>query len=101
MKKFLYLYIGGPSPDNMTEAEVANEMKAWESYMKNLGAKLVDFGAPLGERKVVGDGAPSKATGYSIVKAADLNAAIAMTKGHPQLAAGGAIEVFDAEPPGM
>lgn len=99
MKNFLYLYIGGQRPENMNKAEIEKVMNAWMAYFGKLGDKVVNAGAPLGERESVGGGAASKATGYSIVKAADLKSAVAMTKGHPHLAGGGTIEVFEAEPP--
>ena len=44
----------------------------------------------------VSEGSTSGATGYSILRADDLAAAIALAQGCPHLAAGGTVEVHEA-----
>ena len=99
MKKFLYLTIGGKMPAN--EAEREKVMAAWMAWFGTLGKNLVEPGAPLGDRKTLGATFASKATGYCIVQAADLKAAIFMAKGVPALAAGDSIEILEITPQEM
>ena len=102
MKKFLYLYAGGQTPEGLSKAEIDKAMNAWVAYYAKLGDKIVDGGSPLGERQTVGGVAATMTTGYTFVKAPNLKAAVAMTKGHPHLAGGGTIEVLEVMPqPGM
>jgi hypothetical protein len=83
MSKFIYLY-RGPFKE-MTPEQGA----AWGSWMGQIGSALVDQGSPCGGGTVVvDDGSSAKIsgiTGYTIVEANDLNAATALTKGHPLL----------------
>lgn len=83
MSKFIYLY-RGPFKE-MTPEEGAK----WGAWLGNIGAALIDQGSPCGGGKVVvDDGSSAKIsgiTGYTLVEAKDLNAATALTKGHPLL----------------
>ena len=99
MKKFVFLTIGGKMPSNDQEAKKV--MGEWMAWFGVLGKNLVDPGAPLGERKTLGSAAGSKATGYCVVQAADLQAAIAMAKACPAIAAGDGIEILEATPAKM
>jgi hypothetical protein len=94
--KFLYLYFGGSPPKSPEDGKKV--MEAWMAWFGKVGDKMVDGGAPLGPRKSVGGGNASAATGYSIINAASLDEAVALTKGHPHLASGGSIEVCEAMP---
>jgi hypothetical protein len=96
MAKFLYLYFGGSPPKSPDEGKKV--MDAWMAWFGKVGDKIADGGAPLGPRKSIGGSAASSATGYSIVNAANLDEAVALTKGHPHLASGGSIEVCEAMP---
>jgi hypothetical protein len=101
MKKFVYLYIGGDMGMPADEAKGKKVMAAWMAWFDTLGKNLVDGGAPFGQRKTVGGKAASKATGYSIVQAADFKAAVAMTKTCPHLTAGDGIEILETTPAQM
>lgn len=61
----------------------------WGVWMGEIGAALLDEGAPCaGGTVVVDNGSSAKTsnvTGYSIIEAADLKAATALTKGNPLL----------------
>jgi len=98
MKKFVYLYIGGEPPADAAEGKKV--MAAWEAWFGTLGKDLVDIGAILGDRKTVGGSAATKATGYCVVQAADLKAAVAMAKKAP-LGPGMSIEILETMPPQM
>lgn len=94
--KFVFAYHGGVMPE--TEAEQKATMEAWGAWMGGLGKALVDMGNPIGQSATLGsDGAPTDnsnpLTGYSLVEAADMDAAVEMAKGCPVLASGGTVEI--------
>jgi len=70
-----------------------------------VGPALVDGGAPFGARLAVSDDgtnpAPSDQNGYTIVEADSLDAARALTDGHPFLSEGKgrfSVEIFELVP---
>lgn len=99
--KCLFLYTGGNPPKS--EAEGKAMMAAWMGYFGKLGKAIVDVGAPFAPgSKTIGKASASHASGYTIVQAESFADAVAMTDGHPHVANGGGIEVFEfASPPGM
>jgi hypothetical protein len=97
--KYLLVYHGGNMPQG--EAAMAQVMKAWEGWFGKLGQSLVDGGNPVTHAKTVAPngavsagsaGAPS---GYSIISADSLDAAVALAQGCPVLAGGASIEVCE------
>ena len=70
------------------------EGAAWGSWFGELGSSIVDMGSQVGATSSLGS-APTGGvvTGYTIVQAADLEAAVLLAKGCPGLAHGGAVEV--------
>jgi hypothetical protein len=78
-------------------------MKAWTEWMGELGDGLKDGGNPFTpEAKTiatdgsVSDGAVgTSATGYSIIKADSLDAAVKMAQGCPVLQGGARISVYE------
>jgi hypothetical protein len=97
MPKYLLAYHGG-SP-NETEEEQANAMAAWGSWLGGLGAALVDGGNPVVQSATVAadctssPGGSNPVNGYSLIDAANLEAAIALVAGCPILSSGGSVEV--------
>lgn len=106
MSKFIFIYNGPATPmDQFTEEQSAEQTAAWGAWMDKVGAAMVDGGAPFGERaSLVDDGSEGSATelqGYTIVEAADLDAAKALAEGHPFLSEGNgrfALEIFELVP---
>jgi hypothetical protein len=106
MSKFLYLYRGPATPmEDATPEESAEQMRAWGEWMGRAGSALADGGAPFGARTAVGDDGskpePSDQNGYTIVEADSLDAARALTDGHPFLSEGKgrfSIEIFELAP---
>ena len=103
MTKFLLVYHGGNAPSSKEEGE--KTMAAWGQWIGGLGKALVDVGNPTGAAKTVAPGGKvsngggsNATTGYSILEAASLDAAVAAVKGCPQLTAGGSIEVTEITP---
>jgi hypothetical protein len=98
MPKYLLAYHGGGM--NETEEEQARAMAAWGEWMGGLGAALVDGGNPVVQTATVAPdgssspgGGPNPVTGFSVVSANDLDAAVALVAGCPILASGGSVEV--------
>lgn len=94
MGKYVLAYTGGGSPQS--EEEGQQVMAAWMAWFGQLGSAVVDGGAPFGASTVVGGGASSGLTGYSILEADGLEAAVALAGGCPIFAAGGGVEVYEA-----
>ncbi len=93
MAKFVYIYTGGGMSATPEEQEAA--MAAWGAWFGTLGAAVVDGGAPFGASRVVGGGAATGATGYSIVEASSLDDAVAKVGDCPIFASGGSVEVHE------
>ena len=100
MATYLLAYHGGGMPE--TEAETARVMAAWGKWFQKLGKGIVDGGNPIGQTKTVAStgrvtrgGGKNPVTGYSIIKAKDLETASKLAKGCPILKSGGSIEVCE------
>lgn len=100
MTKYVLTYYGGSYPE--TEAEGAEVMAAWSSWLAELGDALVDGGNPIGQTKTIGpDGSVSDGgsvdplNGYSLVNAGSLDDALAIAKDCPHLSAGGTVRVHE------
>ena len=98
MPQFLYVYHGGTTPSD--QAEIDKVMAAWQSWFGDMGAAVVNGGAPVGVSSTVSgdgvadDGGANPASGFSIVEAADQAAACEMAKGCPMVVDGsGSVEV--------
>lgn len=103
MTKFLLIYHGGEMPQSREEGEKV--MAAWGQWIGGLGSALVDIGNPTGQARTVAPGGTvtngggsNPTTGYSILEADDIDAAVQAVKNCPQLAAKGSIEVTEITP---
>ena len=101
MPKFMFIYHGGGRPETPEEGE--RVMAAWGAWMEGLGAALADPGNPAGMSKTVSvdgvadNGGSNPVSGYTLVNAPDMDAAIEMAKGCPILeGGGGTIEIAEA-----
>ena len=99
MPKFVFAYHGGKPPESPEEGEKV--MAAWGAWFETLGSAVVDGGAPVGVSKTVSasgvtdGGGANPLSGYSIVSADNIDAAVEMAKGCPILD-GGSVEVAEA-----
>lgn len=99
MSNFLLLYHGGSRPED--PAEQAKSMEAWTAWFGELGSALVDGGNPASQtRQIAADGTVTQVnggapTGYSIIKAADMDSAVARAKGCPVLQGGASLQVVE------
>lgn len=105
MPKYLLAYhhnTNDPGPMPESEAEVAELMAAWDAWFTDIGDGLVDGGNPVAFAKTVAsDGSVSDGggvnalTGYSLVEAPDIDAAVEIAKGCPLLHSDGNVEVAE------
>ncbi|MGO8687324.1 MAG: YciI family protein [Candidatus Dormibacteria bacterium] len=100
MAKFLLAYHGGGMPE--AQEEQAKVMAAWGAWFQSVGGALKDPGNPVSQaRTVAPDGAVSHGgganpvSGYSLLEAESLDAAVALAKGCPVLQGGASIEVAE------
>jgi hypothetical protein len=101
MTDYLLLYSGGAMPQG--EAEVAEVMKAWDSWMTKLGPALKDGGNPFTPTaktiakggKVTDGPADAMASGYSIIQANSIDEAVSMAKDCPVFQGGAKLTVFE------
>ena len=100
MAKFLFVYHGGGVPQSK-EAQ-AKAMDQWGKWFGEMGSAVVDGGNPVGKSstvqsdgKVDGNGGSNPTSGYSIVQASNLEAALNLAKGCPILAGNGSVEVAE------
>lgn len=103
MANYLLVYHGGGSmPAN--EAEQAQVMQGWTDWFGKLGPALVDGGNPASQTRViasdgsVGPAGSNPPSGYSVIKADGIDAAVALAKGCPILGSGSieVVETIDA-----
>ena len=101
MPKFIIGYLGNP-PKPATPEEGATHMGKWKEWMGGLGDAVASGPSPLKNSKIVdGDGVSDDArtdglTGFIIVQAADIDAALDMARGDPYLdMAGGTLQVAE------
>ncbi|MCI4663962.1 MAG: YciI family protein [Neomegalonema sp.] len=97
MPKFMFAYHGGNKPEG--EAAQAEAMGRWVAWMEKYSDHLADRGAPVGMSTTVSadgvenNGGANPISGYSLIEAADLDAAVAMAKECPIIVDGGSIEI--------
>jgi hypothetical protein len=72
-----------------------NHMAAWQAFFESLGASVLDTGNPIFDRSALGDCETDTTVlgGYSIISADDLESAVALAKGCPELTSAGGVEV--------
>jgi len=98
MANYVLVYHGGGMPE--TPEEGAKVVQAWNVWFGELGDSLVDGGNPASATKTIAaDGSVSDdasgPSGYSILKADSLDAAVALAKGCPVLQGGASIQVVE------
>ncbi len=98
MTEYIFAYHGGKPPETPEEGAVV--MQRWQDWLTGLGDGVVNPGNPVGPSKTVGNGGVSDGgganplSGFTIVRADSIDAAIALTEGCPHLDEG-TIEVAE------
>ena|SRR5215469_7784227 len=100
MATYLLAYHGGGMP--ATDEERAKVMAEWGQWFGTLGSDLVDGGNPVGQTRTIAaagsvsdGGGANPVTGYSVIKADSMDAAVSMARACPLLKSGGNIEVCE------
>ena len=92
MSNYIIAYHGGTEPESPEEG--ARQMERWQAWVAGLGDAVVNPGTPLGKFKTVTSGGVSDdagsdpLTGFSVVKADSIDAALEMAKACPFLEMG-------------
>lgn len=101
MANFIIIYHGSGNMGSMTQEEGMAHRGKWMDWVKGLGKAVVNPGQPLmGNTMLSSSGASdtegdSKISGYAVIEAADMAAALDMAKGDPFMNMGGSIEVAE------
>ncbi|MBI2763249.1 MAG: hypothetical protein HYX54_05800 [Chloroflexi bacterium] len=98
MANYVLVYHGGGMPE--TAEEGAMVTKAWTDWFATIGDALVDGGNPASKTRRIGaDGSVSDdaagPSGYSIIRADSLDAAVEIAKGCPVRSGGASIQVVE------
>lgn len=97
MPSYIIAYHGGKMPESPEEG--AKQKEKWEAWLGGLGDAVVNPGTPLSNNKIVSasgvsEAGPDALTGYSIVKADNMDAALEIAKACPYLEFG-AVQVAE------
>ncbi|MDH5230583.1 MAG: hypothetical protein OEZ58_17915 [Gammaproteobacteria bacterium] len=101
MHKFVFAYHGGQKPETPQAGEVM--LNEWKNWMAQHQQALIDPGNPVGPSKTVSshsisdDGGVNPLSGYTLVQAEDMAAALEMAQSCPHLSHG-TIEVAEILP---
>jgi hypothetical protein len=89
MPTFVFAYRRTSAP-----APTPESTSAWMTWFGAMGDDLVDLGKPAAGAASLGNCGPgTELGGYSVISAPDLDAALAVAKGCPQLSRDGGVEV--------
>ncbi len=98
MPSYIIAYHGEIKTSETLE-EGAAHMQQWKDWVTNLGDAVINPGSPIGPSKLVSpagisdDNLPDAMSGFSVVKADTLDAALEMAKTCPYVEAGGTLRV--------
>jgi len=101
MPNYLLAYHGG---GGMAQDPAARDkiMAEWGKWFQDLGPAMVDGGNPVVRAKTITSkgsvsdgGGQNPVSGYSLIKADDLDSAVKLARGCPVLSNGGSIEVAE------
>lgn len=98
MPSYILAFRGG-MPKNPEEGQ--KMMTAWNAWATDLGASLTDPGAGCGKSRFLAAPdreaeCPAPISGYSVVEAANIEAALDIARRNPIFSLGGTIEVAEA-----
>lgn len=101
MAKYLLVYYGGKM--EMDPAKAKKSMAAWMAWFGGLGKAVVDSGNPTMPGKIISAAGTRSigarpVTGYSIIHAESMDAALLMAKNCPHIAEGGSVAVYSIMP---
>jgi hypothetical protein len=101
MPTYLVTYHGGAEMPAAPEAR-QQMVAAFGAWAASVGSALIDGGAPLAAAKTVSAGsvqngqAIATVSGYTLLRADNLDAAVKLVQSHPFLTRGGSLQVSEA-----
>ena len=99
MPQFIFTYHGGKKPETPEEGQKG--MEKWKAWAASLGSALINPGTPVGITKVLtAEGvaeapSPHPIMGFSIIEAADRDAAMDLLKDCPHFEYEGTLEISE------
>lgn len=100
MPNYIFAYHGGGHPETPEEGQ--KMMAAWMAWFEGMGERVVNAGNPVGMSKTVSqsgvadDGGANPLSGFTIVSADSMEAAIKLAAGCPMVGDGtGTVEVAE------
>ena len=99
MSNYIIAYHGGRKPESPEEGQA--QMGKWKTWVTELGDAVVNPGSPMGAARMVSatdvtdDDGTIAMSGFSVVKAGSLDAAVDMAKACPFLETGGRLRVAE------
>ncbi len=99
MANYLLVFHGGSMPESQEEG--AKVMQAWTAWFGVLGDRVIDQGNPVGQVRTiapsgsVSEGGTNPSSGYSVIRADNLDQAVELAKGCPVLQGGASVEVAE------
>ena len=99
MKQYVLVYLGGNQPSSTEEAN--NHFKKYMEWLTSLGDSVVIPTIPLKDTNTVSpdgtirEGGSSAMSGFSIIKADSIDAALSIAQDCPFLEIGGSLEVSE------
>jgi len=99
MKQFIFVYLGGNQPSNPEESN--NHFTKYMEWLSSLGDAVVIPTIPLKDTNTVSpdgtirEGGSSAMSGFSIIKADSIEAALSIAQGCPFLEIDGTLEVSE------
>jgi len=104
MKKFVFVYYGQTRPEDIDKEDMKKTMDKWMAWFGTFQDKMVDGGNPFapGGKSVSANGVKAvdakPATGYTIIKAKDIDEAAEIAKGCPVIESDGSVQIYEAMP---
>jgi len=99
MKQFVFVYLGGNQPTSPEEA--SNHFLKYREWLSSLGDSVVIPTIPLKDTSTVSadgsvrEGGSSAMSGFSVIKADSMEAALSIAQACPFLEIGGSLEVSE------
>jgi hypothetical protein len=99
MKKFVYVYLGGNQPSSPEEAK--EHFSKYREWITSLGDSVISPAIPLKNTSTVSpdgtidEGGRTGMSGFTIIKAESMEAALSIAQACPFLEIGGSLEVSE------
>ena len=99
MAKFMLVYLGGEQPSNPEEGK--KHFEEYRAWLMSLGDAVISAANPLKDTHVISSDGTTQAgsstlmSGFSVLKAPSIEAAVLMSESCPFLKIGGRLEVSE------